>query len=112
MSNGLTGQGPMAGVGAQAATEEAREVNLNAVLDDANTMQNDLMSLDQIVQRLQEHLMGAQPLLKERELEKADRPPPSGTLPVLCMLGSNNIRHLHRIQERLNQLCYELGEGR
>lgn len=98
--------------GAQETTE-ARETNLSAVLDDANTIQNDLASLDQTVQRLQEHLMGAQPVLnKVEEREKADRPPPSGTLPVLCMLGSNNIRHLHRIQERLNQLCYELGEGR
>lgn len=111
MGNGLTGQqGPMAG--GQAATEAQREVSLNAVLDDANSMQNDLLSLDQTVQRLQEHLMGAQPLLKGEALETADRPPPSGTLPVLCMLGSNNIRHLHRIQERLNQLCHELGEGR
>lgn len=110
MGNGLTGgQGP---IGAQAATEEAREVNLTAVLDDANSMQNELSSLDQTVQRLQEHLMGTQPMLKGEALEKADRPPPSGTLPVLCMLGSQNIRHLHRIQERLNQLCYELGEGR
>lgn len=110
MGNGLTGgQGP---IGAQAAQEETREVNLNAVLDDANTMQNDLSSLDQTVQRLQEHLMGTQPMLKGEGLEKADRPPPSGTLQVLCMLGSTNIRHLHRIQERVNQLCYELGEGR
>ena len=97
-----------AGMGAQ----ETREVNLNAVLDDANSLQNDLASLDQTVQRLQEHLMGTQPMLKGEALEKADRPPPSGTLPVLCMLGSQNIQHLHRIQERLNQLCYELGEGR
>ena len=36
-------------------------------------------SLDQTVQRLQEHLMGAQPVLNKSEgLEKADRPPPSG----------------------------------
>jgi len=110
MSNGLTGQGPIAG-GAEVATE-AREVNLSAVMDDANKMQEQLSVLDQTVQRLQEHLMGAQPVLKSEGLEKADRPPPSGTRPVLCMMGSNNLRHLHRVQERLNQLCYELGEGR
>jgi len=109
MSNGL-----QAGVGAaQAATEETREVSLGAVRDDVVSMQEKLQTFDETVQRLQEHLMGAQPMLnKGSELEKADRPPPSGALPVICMLGSNNIRHLNRIQERLNQICYELGEGR
>ena len=112
MSNGLSsaGQGPMAGE-AEVATE-AREVNLTAVQEDLNGMQEQLAILDQTVQRLQEHLMGAQPTLKSEGLEKADRPSPSGKLPILCMLGSNNLRHLHRIQERLNQLCYELGEGK
>ena len=111
--NGL-GQGPQtAQMGAQAATEPSREVNLSAVRDDMNALQEGLMTLDETVQKVQEHLMGAQPMLnKGSETEAAERPPPTGALPVLCMLGSNNIRHLHRIQERLNQLCYELGEGR
>ena len=112
MSNGLTGagQGPRAGE-AEVATE-AREVNLTAVQDDLNGMQEQLAILDQTVQRLQEHLMGAQPALKNEGIEEADRPPPSGKLPILCMLGSKNLHHLHRIQDRLNQLCYELGEGK
>lgn len=92
---------------------EAREVNLNAVRDDVNTMSEGLNTLDDTVRRLQEHLMGAHPTLnKGEDSERAERPPPNGTLPVLCMLGASNIQHLHRIQERLNQLCYELGEGR
>ena len=110
MSNGGLQQGP--GLGSQATTEAAREVNLSAVRDDVINMGESLTSLDQTVQRLQEHLMGSQPVLKGEDLEKAERPTPSGVLPVLCQMGSNNIRHLHRIQERLNQLCYELGEGK
>ena len=111
MGNGLVGaQGP---IGAQAATGEAREVSLNAVRDDVVNMQEQLAVLDQTVQRLQEHLMGAHPTLnKGEDRERADRPPPSGALHSLCELGSSNLHHLHRIQERLNQLCYELGEGR
>jgi hypothetical protein len=99
---------------AQAATESAREVSLNAVRDDVNSMSDGLSTLDDTVQRLQMHLMGEQPELKGAQdtLERAERPTPSGTLPMLCNMGSNNIRHLQRIQERLNQLCYELGEGR
>ena len=110
MSNGLTGQVPMAGEAAEAT--EAREVNVTAVQYDLHSMQEKLAGLDQTVQRLQEHLMGTQPVSKGDTLEKTDRPSPSGTLPILCMLGSNNIRHLARIQERLNQLCYELGESK
>ena len=115
MSNGGLQQGPMAG--SQAAglgAQEARETSLSAVLDDANTISNDLASLDQTVQRLQEHLMGQNRTTSKGEdgLVQTERPTPTGTLPILCMLGSDNIRHLHRIQERLNQLCYELGEGR
>lgn len=110
--NGL-GQDQRAALGAQAATEPSREVNLSAVRDDMNSLQEGLMALDETVQKVQEHLMGAQPMLnKGGEIEAAERPPPTGALPVLCMLGSTNIRHLARIQERLNQLCYELGEGR
>ena len=110
MTNGGLQQG--SGLGSQAATEAAREVNLSAVRDDIINMGECLSTLDQTVQKLQAHLMGEQPMPKGEDLETAERPTPSGVLPVLCMLGSNNIRHLHRIQERLNQLCYELGEGR
>ena len=112
MSNGLSsaGQGPMAGE-AEVATE-AREVSLVAVRDDVNAMSDSLQTLDSTVQRLQAHLMGEQPSIKGGELERTDKPSPTGELPSLCNLGANNLRYLHRIQERLNQLCYELGEGR
>jgi hypothetical protein len=112
--NGL-GQGQMQDAGAQAAMEPAREVNLSAVRDDAVSIQDNLSTLDETIQKLQEHLMGAQPMLTGGDIEKAaerERPSPSGMLPVICSMGSSNIRHLNRIQERLNQLCYELGEGR
>lgn len=110
MSNGGLQQGPMAG-GDEVATE-AREVSLIAVRDDVNSMSEGLSTLDATVQRLQAHLMGEQPSIKGGELERADRPSPTGELPSLCNLGANNLRYLHRIQERLSQLCYELGEGR
>jgi hypothetical protein len=117
MSNGGLQQGPGGPLAtqqmAQAATESAREVSLNAVRDDVNNMSDGLSTLDDTVQRLQMHLMGEQPSLKgEEDVQRAERPTPSGTLPMLCNMGSTNIRHLQRIQERLNQLCYELGEGR
>lgn len=117
MSNGGLQQGPGknalgAQVMAQAATEAAREANLNAVRDDINAVSEGLHTLDDTVQRLQLHLMGEQPNIKGEDLERAERPTPTGLLPVLCTLGSNNIRHLQRIQECLNQLCYQLGEGR
>ena len=98
---------------AQAATEASREASLTAVRDDANAVSDGLCTLDDTVQRLQMHLMGEQPALKgEEDVERAERPTPSGQLPALCNMGSANIRHLQRIQERLNQICYELGEGR
>lgn len=117
MTNGGLQQGsgglPGSQVMAQAATEASREVSLTAVRDDANALSDCLCTLDDTVQRLQMHLMGEQPDVKSSEdLERAERPTPSGALTALCNLGSANIRHLQRIQERLNQICYELGEGR
>jgi hypothetical protein len=107
MSNG----GLQQGSAGEVATE-AREVSLIAVRDDAINMADGLANLDSTVQRLQAHLMGEQPSIKGGELNTADRPSPTGELPSICNMGMNNIHHLHRIQERLNQLCYELGEGR
>ncbi len=109
MSNG----GLQQGSGAEVATE-AREVSLVAVRDDAINMQDGLTNLAATVQRLQAHLMGdlIKDAIKGGELNTVDRPSPSGELPSLCDMGMNNIHHLHRIQEQLNQLCYQLGEGR
>ncbi len=100
------------GAGPPGIQEETREVSLIAVRDDVINMSDSLQTLDSTVQRLQAHLMGEQPSIKGGELERTDKPSPTGELPSLCNLGANNLRYLHQIQERLNQLCYQLGEGR
>jgi len=111
--NGL-GQGPdqqamLQAAGAQAAT---REVNLKAVQEDLFMAQELIDTLDSTVRNLQDHLMGAQPMLEKGNPVEADKPSPSGTIPLLCHAGSTNIHKLRQVQERVNQICYELGEGR
>ncbi len=108
MGNGL--QGPMAGAG-QIGTEAAsRESNLKAVQEDLFMTQELIDTLDATIRRLQEHLMGSQPMIEKAQLDTGqDEAPPSGTIPLLCNAGSTNIHKLRRLQERVNQICYELG---
>jgi len=110
MSDGLTGQGPMTGVGAEAAS---REVSLGAVRDDVMTMGECLHNLDTTVNKLRGHLMGEEPLEKGVISEnRQNKEPPSGLLFQLCQGGAFNIQKVSQIQEKINQICYELGEGR
>lgn len=106
--NGL-GQGPQQGLqnmGAEAAT---REVNMKAVQEDLFMAQELIDNLDHSIRALQDHLMGAQPMLEKGSPEEPDKPHPSGTIPLLCHAGSMNIHKLRRLQERVSQLSYHMG---
>lgn len=95
------------------AATPSREVSLGAVRDDVMTMGECLQNLDLTVNRLRGHLMGEEPLEKGVISEnRNDREHPSGLLFQLCQGGAFNIQKLGQIQEKINQLCYELGEGR
>ena len=91
----------------------AREITLNAVVDDAQIIAEHITTLEAISLRIHDHLMGVDMQLKqpgqERERE-TEIPPPSGVLPGLCRMNGNNIGRLQGLRERLNQISYELGE--
>jgi hypothetical protein len=113
--NGLGSQSELMAKAAQAANVETREINLSAVADDLHTLRERVGHLDLTVQKLQDHLMGAQPMLQtEHDMreKEMDRPSPSGAIPAMCMLSTELISAVTRLQERLNQICYQLGEGR
>lgn len=99
----------MAGAGQIGAEAATREVNLKAVQEDLFTTQELIDTLDATIRRLQEHLMGAQPMLEKGQTEQERATPPSGILPLLCDAGSTNIHKLRRVQERVNQIAYETG---
>ena len=102
--------GLIQGLGASAA---GREVNLTAVMDDMSAIQERLTHLCSTVDNLNDHLMGNVNLKKERletgRIETDETP--AGLLPQLCDLGNRNMSLIARIQEKVNQLSYELGEG-
>ena len=108
MSNGLQ-QGPLtgAGLGAQAAE---REVSLSAVHSDALALTEKILTLGATVVRLNDHLMGSK-ALDQPEIRSDKEPTVSAMLPSLCQIGSKNLGLLTDVQERLNQVCYQLGEG-
>lgn len=107
-------QAQQSGLGAAVGLGSAgREVNLNAVMADATSIQERLTHLSVTVDNLNDHLMGNVNLKKERletgRIETDETP--AGLLPQLCDLGNRNMSLIARIQEKVNQLSYELGEG-
>ena len=112
MGNGLE-QGPMTGLqnlGAQAAE---REVNLTAVHSDALAMTEKLLTLGATVVRLNDYLMGSKAIDQPEIRSNIEKEPQiSAILPSLCQIGSKNLSLANDIQERLNQIAYQLGEGR
>lgn len=108
MGNGLgsAGQGPM--LGAEAAE---REVNLSAVHSDALAITEKILTLGATVVRLNDYLMGSK-ALDQPEIRSDKEPTISAMLPSLCQIGSKNLGLLNDVQERLNQICYQLGEGK
>ena len=112
--NGL-GQDSLMAKAAQAASVETREVSLSAVQDDLLTLRERVEPLDLTVQKLQDHLMGAQPMLQteaDMREKQMERPSPSGAIPGMCVMSTEIIGMVTRLQERVNQICYQLGEGR
>ncbi len=99
-------QGPRLGGLGQAAA--SREINMNAVVADAQEVRERLHTLDATVVRLRDHMMGC---TEEKGPERIDtgRPEGLGVLPLLCDMGSYNVGLVGRIQEKLNQIAYELG---
>jgi hypothetical protein len=109
-------QGLGAGLaGSLGQASASREVSLVAVRDDAMAMTDRLHTLDATAQRLHDHLMGVSDSAKTpgeilRKENQAERP--AGMLPLICDVGVYNLRLADAIQERLNQVCHELGEGK
>ncbi len=90
---------------------DARESTLNAVRDDGITIAALLTDLEATVSKLHDHLMGQSPT-KEPGLSSVESAPPSGMIHQMLETGVSNISRIRRLQEELNQRCYELGEGR
>jgi len=101
-------QAPLQNLGAQAAE---REVNLSAVHSDALAMTEKLLTLGATVVRLNDYLMGSTSI-DQPEIRTDKTPEISAILPSLCNIGSKNLSLASDIQERLNQICYQLGEGK
>ncbi len=90
-----------------------REVSLDAVRSDGHQLAEDLATIELTLDRLADHLTGGQVSADKNVGGVSGMPATSpGMLPGLCDLGGRNINAAQTIQEKLNQICYQLGEGR
>ena len=109
--------------------EPAREATLQAVQADQHQLQDQLRDLTQVIQRIEEHLMGGPSVqmagaaaaqakaglgpgqvvpLQTGLLEHA-QPPMPGMLPQMCELGMLNASAVRDIAARLQQISRLLG---
>lgn len=110
------------------AMAEAREATLQAVQSDQHQLQDQLRDLSNMVQRIEQQLMGGPqtamagaaeaqaratlgPGTMTSPLQGLERPPMPGMLPQMCELGMNNSSAVRDIATRLQQVSRLLGVG-
>ena len=107
------------------SSPEAREATLQAVQSDQHQLADQLRDLSQIVQRIEEQLMGGPQVAMAGAaaaqqhatlgpgnivpVQGLERPPMPGMLPQMCELGMNNSSTVRDVATRLQQIARLLG---